>query len=239
MSRFSDTVVNTEGASLSEALEGSVISGDGTTVAFDTTQSIDPSDTNPASDVYVRTLAPAAGSRTTTWASRPQAGVTPTVTHSTLGQAQRRRHARRLRIDRPLHYDKLAGSRLGLRARLGGGNHYDASRITGAAGASSTDHTSHLGIAGDGRSVVFDSDADNLSNDDDNASRQIFVRRLADHALAADATLYVSRPSGTNPFTGTGLVGVGHQGTLVLARRPLRRLHLGIARPCARTGSRR
>ena len=212
VSRFSDTVVNTEGASLSEVVKGPAISGDGTTVAFDTTQSIDPSDTNPVSDVYVRTLAPAAGSRTTTWASRPQAGVTPTVTHST--RASLNADGMRVAFGSTGRFTTTSspGVDSAYVRDLAAGTTYHASRITGAAGASSTDHTSHLGIAGDGRSVVFDSDADNLSNDDDNASRQIFVRRLADHASAADATLYVSRPSGTDPFTGTGLVGVGHQG---------------------------
>ena len=54
------------------------------------------------------------------------------------------------------------------------------SRATGAAGAGANGGLARTpAISGDGRFVAFESDADNLSTDDNNAVTNIFVRDLS------------------------------------------------------------
>ena len=65
------------------------------------------------------------------------------------------------------------------------------SRATGAAGAGADATSGGAEISGDGRFVVFVSDADNLSPDDNDADDNVFVRDLA-----AGTTTLVSRASG-------------------------------------------
>ena len=66
-----------------------------------------------------------------------------------------------------------------------------ASRATGAAGVGGDGASRDPSISGDGRFVAFESDADNLSAEDNNAARNIFVRDLV-----AGTTTLVSRASG-------------------------------------------
>ncbi len=66
-----------------------------------------------------------------------------------------------------------------------------ASRATGAAGVGGDGASRDPAISGDGRFVAFESDADNLSAEDINAARNIFVRDLV-----AGTTTLVSRASG-------------------------------------------
>ena len=65
------------------------------------------------------------------------------------------------------------------------------SRRTGPAGAGANDNSFQPDISGDGRYVVFQSDANNLSPDDNNAFTNIFVRDLV-----ANTTTLVSRRPG-------------------------------------------
>ena len=65
------------------------------------------------------------------------------------------------------------------------------SRATGAAGVGGDGASRDPSISGDGRFVAFESDADNLSAEDNNAARNIFVRDLV-----AGTTTLVSRASG-------------------------------------------
>jgi Tol biopolymer transport system component len=65
------------------------------------------------------------------------------------------------------------------------------SRATGAAGAPANARSSIPRISADGRFVVFQSDADNLSADDDDSVPNVFVRDLA-----TNTTILVSRASG-------------------------------------------
>lgn len=66
--------------------------------------------------------------------------------------------------------------------------------VTGAANA----------ISGDGLTVAFASTADETSaQDDDSQTVHVHQRRLPGHASAPDTTIFLDRPSGTDPFTGT------------------------------------
>jgi Tol biopolymer transport system component len=65
------------------------------------------------------------------------------------------------------------------------------SRAAGAAGPAADGQSSEGSISGDGRFVVFTSDADNLSADDDDTFSDVFVRDLV-----ANTTTLVSRASG-------------------------------------------
>ena len=65
------------------------------------------------------------------------------------------------------------------------------SRRTGPAGADANDNSFQPGISGDGRYVAFQSDANNLSPDDNNAFTNVFVRDLV-----ANTTTLVSRRPG-------------------------------------------
>ncbi len=67
-----------------------------------------------------------------------------------------------------------------------------ASRAPGAGGAAADDDSRDPAISGDGRYVAFESDADNLSTDDDDGVANIFVRDLV-----ANTTILVSRATGT------------------------------------------
>ncbi|WP_217922226.1 TolB family protein [Miltoncostaea oceani] len=65
------------------------------------------------------------------------------------------------------------------------------SRATGAAGAGGDDDSSDPSISADGRYVVFESTADNLSAEDDDTATNVFVRDLT-----ANTTTLVSRATG-------------------------------------------
>ena len=65
------------------------------------------------------------------------------------------------------------------------------SRATGAGGAGGTDSSQTPSISADGRVVAFESNADNLSADDDNTYLNVFVRDLEENT-----TTLVSRVGG-------------------------------------------
>jgi Tol biopolymer transport system component len=77
------------------------------------------------------------------------------------------------------------------------------SRATGAAGVAGDGISQDPSISGDGRLVAFESDADNLSPDDNNAATNVFVRDLV-----AGTTTLVSRASGPG---GAGANGNSNQ----------------------------
>jgi Tol biopolymer transport system component len=67
------------------------------------------------------------------------------------------------------------------------------SRASGASGAAGNDNSGGASVSGDGRLVAFVSRADNLSDEDNDAVLNIFVRDLQ-----AGTTTLVSRPSGAS-----------------------------------------
>jgi Tol biopolymer transport system component len=73
------------------------------------------------------------------------------------------------------------------------------SRASGPAGAGGDDTSRNPDISADGRYVVFESGADNLSLDDDNTFFNVFVRDLV-----ANTTTLVSRASGPGGAGGDG-----------------------------------
>jgi Tol biopolymer transport system component len=73
------------------------------------------------------------------------------------------------------------------------------SRASGAAGPAADDDSRDPAISGDGRFVAFESDADNLSTDDDNGVANIFVRDLV-----ANTTTLVSRATGAGGAAANG-----------------------------------
>lgn len=68
-----------------------------------------------------------------------------------------------------------------------------ASRAAGARGSAATGGSSEAAISSDGRFVAFQSLADNLSEEDDDSVRNVYVRDLQ-----RDETLYLSRADGQN-----------------------------------------
>jgi Tol biopolymer transport system component len=73
------------------------------------------------------------------------------------------------------------------------------SRTPGLGGAGANDNSFNPAISGDGNRVVFQSGANNLSNDDDNTVTNVFVRDLA-----AGANALVSRATGVAGVAGDG-----------------------------------
>ncbi|WP_186315970.1 DUF7594 domain-containing protein [Catellatospora sichuanensis] len=73
------------------------------------------------------------------------------------------------------------------------------SRASGATGAAGNGDSAKPSVSTDGRYVAFASDADNLSDTDDNAHTNIFVRDLT-----AGTTTYVSRAGGANGAAANG-----------------------------------
>jgi Tol biopolymer transport system component len=74
------------------------------------------------------------------------------------------------------------------------------SRATGAAGAGGDGDSFGLSISADGRFVAFDSEADNLSGEDDDAVSNVFVRDTL-----ANTTTLVSRATGAGGAGGDSL----------------------------------
>ena len=66
---------------------------------------------------------------------------------------------------------------------LTGGTTTLVSRATGAGGAGPNDNADDSAISADGRRVAFDSSADNLSSEDNNAYTNVFVRDLTANTL--------------------------------------------------------
>lgn len=88
-----------------------------------------------------------------------------------------------------------------------------ASRAPGLSGAGGDDDSVFPLISGDGRHVVFQSDADNLSSEDDNGVTNIFVRDMV-----AGTTTLVSRapgPTGAGANGSSVLPSISDDGTRV------------------------
>jgi Tol biopolymer transport system component len=73
------------------------------------------------------------------------------------------------------------------------------SRRSGPAGAKGTSASTDAAISGNGRYVAFVSDANNLSDEDDNSTRNVFVRDLD-----TDQTILVSRATGLGGAAANG-----------------------------------
>jgi Tol biopolymer transport system component len=73
------------------------------------------------------------------------------------------------------------------------------SRASGVAGAAADGRSQNPAVSGSGRFVAFESDADNLSPDDNNGASNVFVRDLVTHT-----TTLVSRRSGVSGGAANG-----------------------------------
>ena len=84
-----------------------------------------------------------------------------------------------------------------------------ASRADGPAGAPADDEATEVGISGDGRYVSFTSLADNLSADDDNTARNVFVRDLVAGTTAMVARTDSGTPAGSGSAEDTAMSADG------------------------------
>jgi Tol biopolymer transport system component len=176
------------------------ISPDGRYVAFDSeADNLDPESDDDVSDVFVRDLQ----QHTTTLVSRasgPAGTVGDGVDGSFLPSIST--DGRRVAFESDSEnldpdsndavYDVFVRD-------LQAGTTTLASRATGATGAVGDQQSFDVSLSGDGRRVAFESDADNLDPDSNDAVTDVYVRDLD-----ADATILVSRASG-----GAGPVGDG------------------------------
>jgi Tol biopolymer transport system component len=167
------------------------ISGDGRYVAFETfAGNLSTEDDGTAKDVFVRDLQ----ARTTTLVSRQSAvdggaggdanSFTPAI--SADGRV----------VAFGSTADNLSAAAIPFRTDvfvrdLDAGTTTFVSRASGAAGAGGEGSSDAPEISADGRFVVFESDADNFSEEDDNTLTNVFVRDLG-----ANATVLVSRADG-------------------------------------------
>lgn len=79
------------------------------------------------------------------------------------------------------------------------------SRATGTGGGAPALFGGANSISGDGRTVAFaGTSADYSADDDDSRTPHVYARRLGAYAAASpNTTLFLDRPTGTGPFTGT------------------------------------
>jgi Tol biopolymer transport system component len=170
------------------------ISADGRFVAFDSTAgNLDPDSDDAATDVFVRDIP----TSTTTLASRAT-GATGEVGH-------------RASTDPSISADGRVVAFRSDTANFGPGPPNGvtgvfvrdtqsaittlASRATGATGALADGNTFIQSISADGRFVAFDSDADNLDPDSNDAVTDVFVRELSD-PLVSPPGAGASAPTG-------------------------------------------
>ena len=181
------------------------ISGDGTRVGFESSATdLVAADGNGSTDVFVRDL----GSATTIRASVEDDGSE--IAGSNVGtQAALDDTGTRVAFQsqaQGLATDDGDGTTTTYVRDLGAGSTEFVSRQTGVAGAVAG--AQDAAISGDGHSVAFvggsHATTDALSDDDDDGFRRAFVRRRSTHPSAPDTTLYVTRPTGSGPFTGDG-----------------------------------
>ncbi len=168
-----------------------VISGDGRYVAFDTfAGNLSTADDNVAKDVFVRDLQ----ARTTTLVSRESASQGGAGGDGNSFAASISANGRVVAFASTA--DNLSTAAIPFRtdvfARdLGAATTTFVSRASGPAGAGGEGSSDEPVISADGRHVVFESDADNLSADSDDTFQNVFVRDLA-----ADLITVVSRADG-------------------------------------------
>ncbi len=78
------------------------------------------------------------------------------------------------------------------------------SRATGTGGGAPALFGAANSISGDGRTVAFAGTSPDYSvDDDDSRTPHVYARRLNAYAAAPNTTLFLDRPTGTEPFTGT------------------------------------
>ncbi|HYH57910.1 MAG TPA: Ig-like domain-containing protein [Thermoleophilaceae bacterium] len=182
------------------------ISADGTHVAYDSAATnLVAGDTNGVEDVFVRTdVQAAAASQTTVRASVKDDG-------SQGGNGHRSRDAAISGDGSLVVYETwVADASIGdplseqdIHVRDLGGSTSVASATTGTPGTaanSGSNQTNAPSISADGTRVIFESDFDAASPDDDDRWLQVFAR-----ALDTDTTTLVSRPSGTGPQPSDGM----------------------------------
>ena len=81
------------------------------------------------------------------------------------------------------------------------------SRATGTGGGAPALFAGANSISGDGRTVAFaGTSADYSADDDDSRTPHVYARRLNAYPATPNTTLFLDRPTGTAPFTGTSEV---------------------------------
>jgi Tol biopolymer transport system component len=182
-----DTVMNTtilvsratgpSGMAADGGSNNPAISADGRYVAFDSTaDDLSPDDDNTFGNVFVRDLL----MNTTTLVSRangPTGAAADSNSSSPSISADGRYVAFHSDADDLSPDDNNAVTNVFVRDTLLGTTTL-VSRANGPAGAAGDGSSSVAAISGDGRYVVFQSEADNLSADDNNALTNVFVRDL-------------------------------------------------------------
>lgn len=165
-------------------------------VAFLTSAALDPADTNPNTDVYVRDLV--AG--TTTLVSRAN-GADGAVSNGQVSNPSISADGKRVAFRSTSSSFGVADGKGHIYVRdLAASTTVLADRATGAAGAASNDGGDAPRLSGDGRLVVFASRSTNLSPDDPSGpSNDIYLRDLT-----TDVTTLLSRRPGLAGTKATG-----------------------------------
>ena len=188
-------VSRASGASGAAAASSSVapaISADGRYVAFESSaDNLSADDDDAVTNVFVRDLV----ANTTTLVSRAPGlggagGDASSFSPSISGDGNR--VAFQSGADNLSGEDNDAVVNVFVR-ELGAGVTTLVSRAPGAAGAAANDASESPSISADGRSVAFESEANNLSPNDNNAVQNLFVRDL----VAGQTTLVSRSPGGT------------------------------------------
>ncbi|MGD9697268.1 MAG: calcium-binding protein [Thermoleophilia bacterium] len=173
------------------------ISADGGVVAFETAAPLAPGDSNVAIDVVARDTA--AGATVLVSRADGAAGAVGDGSSFSAAVSADGRHVAFASQAENLSGDDAPGVQDVYVRDLVAGTTELVSRATGAAGAGGDADSSLPAISADGRFVAFESDATNLSTEDVDGARDVFVRDLA-----AGTTTLVSRADGPSGAPGDG-----------------------------------
>lgn len=175
----STTYVSRAGGAGGTAGDGSsyrpAISADGRHVSFDSSATVlDPADTDATADIFVRDLL----ANTTTYVSRATglAGEPADADSYDSSISGDGRYVSFYTLSNNLSdQDDDAQENIFVRDVLAGTTTF-ASRASGPAGVAGDGNSTNSSISADGRYVAFDSNADSLTADDNNAHYNVFVR---------------------------------------------------------------
>lgn len=183
-----------DGTAAQASSDGPAISQDGRFVAFESdADNLSTEDVDTVTNVYVRDLV----GNTTTLVSRAGAGGDGASFEPSIS-ADGRRVAFESLADNLSGEDDDNVKDVFVRDMVSGTTTL-ASRAAGAAGAAASDAAGSSSLSADGRLVAFDSAADNLSDQDNDAVRNVFVRDIG-----SNTTTLVSRAAGAAGTGGDG-----------------------------------